>query len=145
MNKLLFMFPRINFHFCTWFYLMLFWMDTANIYLWLMDANSRFLHTITSYLACIPIWSQKLTTGVAPNDNEKTPCPRMNQKTFVPSYIIRYHQFNRVFKLYFYFLSFSLVPRFPALQGFVIIDASNDEFWVSIESVIGLGSQGPCQ
>ena len=43
-------------------------MDTANIYLWSVDADSKFLNTITSYLACIPIWSQKLTTRVAPDD-----------------------------------------------------------------------------
>ena len=78
-------------------------MDTANIYLWLVDADSRSLHTITSYLACIPIWSQMLTTGVAPDDNEKTPCPRMNQKTFISTDIISSTKF---FKLYFFVLSF---------------------------------------
>ena len=35
----------------------------------------------------IALWPL-LTTGVALDDNEKTPCPRMNQETFVPSDII---------------------------------------------------------
>ena len=119
-------------------------MDTEKIYIFVVGCIFQVLTHITSYLTCIPIWSQMLTTRVALDDNEKTPCPRMNQKTFVPSDIIRYHQFNRVFKLYFYFLSFSLVPRFHALRGIVLSDSSN-EFCVSVESVTGLGSLGPCQ
>ena len=68
-------------------------MDTANIYIWLVDADSKSLHAIPSYLACIPIWNQMLTTRVAPDDNEKTPCPRMNQKTLVPSGVISSTEF----------------------------------------------------
>ena len=100
-------------------------MDTANIYLGLVDADSRFLHTITSYLACIPIWSQTLTTEVALDDNKKTPCPRMNQRTLVPSDIIKSTEFLSSTSTSHHL---PLVPKFHALRGIVISDASNDEF-----------------
>ena len=84
-------------------------MDTTNIYFWLVDADSRLLHTIASYLACIPIWSQMLTTGVAPNDYMKTPCPRMNQRTLVPSDIISSTKFLNSTSTSYHFL---LYPDF---------------------------------
>jgi len=72
---------------------MTFGMDTADICLLSVDADSRFLHTITLYLACIPIWSQMLTTGVAPDDYMKTPFPRIIQRTLVQSDIISQQSF----------------------------------------------------
>lgn len=34
-------------------------MDATDI-CFFVDADSRFMHTITSYLACIPMWSQNV-------------------------------------------------------------------------------------
>ena len=58
-----------------------------------VDADSRFLHTITSNLACILIWSQMLTIGVTLDDYMKTPCPKMIQRTLVPSDIVSQQNF----------------------------------------------------
>lgn len=99
-------------------------MDTIDICLLSMDADSKFLHIITSHLACIPIWSQMLTTGVALNDYMKTPCPRMIQKTLIPSYISGQHCFLTLLL----FLIIFLVPRFHTMWGIVTSDTSDDEF-----------------
>ena len=74
--------------------------------------------TLTSYLARIPIWSQMLTTGVAPDDNVKTPCPRMNQRTLVPSDIINSTEFLNSTSSSYHFLLQSLDST--ALRGYCI-------------------------
>lgn len=75
---------------------MIFGMEVADICLLLIDADSRFLDTITSYLACIPMWSEMLTTRVAPVDFIKTPFPWMYQRL---QCTIKVFTIIRVFKL----------------------------------------------
>ena len=72
-----------------------------------------------------------LTIGVAPDDYVKTPCPRMNQRTLVPSDIINSTECLSSISTSHHL---SLIPRFHALHRIVISDASNDEF----ESVLSL-------
>lgn len=69
------------------------------------DTNSRFLHTIISYLACISIWSQILTTGGTLEDYLKTSCPRMYPMLLVRSKIIILLEFfNSTFSSYHFLL-----------------------------------------
>ena len=55
-----------------------------------------------------------LTTGVALDDNEKTPCPKDEPEDICT---IRYHQFNKVFELYFYFSTSFSDAQIPHLIG----------------------------